>query len=168
MKQAINSFIALLLVIFFTSTWCWAQESEPTLAISGEVITPLTLNYSTLKQLSNTSVTVKDKDGKEVVFKGVLLSDLLKKAGVTLGKELRGENLLKYVVVTAGDGYEVLLTLAEIDPEFSTQKIVLALEKNNQPLNTNEGPFRLIIPNDKRPARWIREARSIRVFIHQD
>jgi hypothetical protein len=38
---------------------------------------------------------VKDRDGKEHVFAGVALIELLEKAGVTTGAKLRGENLAK-------------------------------------------------------------------------
>ena len=94
---------------------------------------------------------------------GVALIELLQKAGVTTGAKLRGENLAQDVLISAADGYEVLYALAEIDPEFTDQVILVAIEKDGQPLATGEGPFRIIAPNDKKPALWIREVRAIKV-----
>ncbi|WP_229209476.1 molybdopterin-dependent oxidoreductase [Dyadobacter koreensis] len=106
---------------------------------------------------------MKDRDRKEHEFSGVALIEILENAGVTTGSNLRGENLAKYVLISAADGYEVLYALAEIDPEFTDQVILLATKKDGQPLANGEGPFRIITPNDKKPARWIREVRSIKV-----
>ena len=106
---------------------------------------------------------MKDRDGKEHEFKGVALIELLEKAGVTTGAKLRGENLAKYILIQAADGYEAIYSLPEIDPEFTDQVILLATEKDGQPLGNGEGPFRIIAPNDKKQARWIREVRSIKV-----
>lgn len=89
--------------------------------------------------------------------------EILEKAGVTTGAELRGENLAKYVLITAADGYEVIYSLAEIDPEFTDRVILLATTKDGQPLAVGEDPFRIITPGEKKPARWIREVRAIKV-----
>lgn len=138
-------------------------QNAVTLSISGEVTTPLELKIQDLSAMKQISHKVKDRDGKEHEFKGVALIEILEKAGVTTGAKLRGENLAKYVLITAADGYEVLYALAEIDPEFTDQVIMLATEKDGRPLTSGEGPFRIITPKDKKPARWIREVRRIKI-----
>ena len=138
-------------------------QSTATLIVSGEVATPLELKAQDLASMKPISHKVKDRDGKEHEFKGVPLIEILEKAGVTTGAKLRGENLAKYALITTADGYEVLYALAEIDPEFTDQVILLAIEKDGQPLPAGEGPFRIITPKDKKPARWIREVRSIKI-----
>jgi len=110
----------------------------------------------------------KDRDGKEHVFKGVRLVDVLDSAGVTLGAKLRGENLAKYVLVKAADGYEVIFSLPEIDPEFTSQMVLLAYEVDGHPLAKGEGPFRMVVPSDKKQARWIRELTTIKVVFSKD
>lgn len=151
-------FVLLLLFVYKAHA-----QQEPTLSITGEVQTPLTLRLSDLKAMEQVTYTANDREGTENRFKGVPLVELLRKAGVTTGRELRGENLVKYVLVSAADGYEVLYALPEIDPDFTDQVIFLALEKNDAALPASEGPFRMIVPNDKRPARWVREVRHITV-----
>ena len=153
--------VSFLLVLSFAFT-SFAQTTA-TLSISGEVTTPLELTLADLTNLKQASHKVKDRDGKEHEFSGVPLIEILQKAGVTTGSKLRGENLAKYLLISAADGYEVVYSLAEIDPEFTDQVILLATSKDGQPLANGEGPFRIITPDDKKPARWIREVRSIKV-----
>jgi len=151
-----------LFVCLGISTATFAQNAA-SVSVSGEVATPLDLKISDLSGYKQVSHKVKDRDNKEHEFKGVPLIEVLEKAGVTTGSKLRGENLAKYVLIKAADGYEVIYSLPEIDPEFTDQIIILATQKDGQPLPAGEGPFRIITPNDKKQARWIREVRSIKV-----
>ena len=139
------------------------NSQAQTLTISGEVTKPLTLQLADLKAMPHSEVTGKDKDGKEHKYSGVPLSDLLRQAGVTLGNELKGKNLSKSVVVKATDGYEVLFALPELDPDFATRTILLADSVDGAPLAQGVGPYRVIVPGEKKPARWIREVVSIDV-----
>jgi hypothetical protein len=50
------------------------------------------------------------------VFEGVALAELLQRAGVLLGKDLRGRRMVTDVVVGAADGCRVVLALPEVDP----------------------------------------------------
>jgi len=140
-----------------------AQPSTPSLAVEGEVVKPLELSLSDLNGLKQTEVRATDHGGQQRVYKGVALFDILNAAGVTLGGQLRGKNLLKYVEVRAADGYEVIFSLPEIDPEFTAQTILLAYEADGKPLPKGEGPLRMVVPNDKMHARWIREVMTITV-----
>lgn len=156
---------SVLIVILFLSLFTFVNAQKvPSVSISGEVSTPLSLTKQDILSMPQTTYTSKDRDGKEHQYKGVIVAALLEKAGVTLGSKLRGENLTKYLVVEAADGYEVIYSLPELDPEFSNQVPILAIEKDGQEIPNGEGPFRIIAPNDKRPARWIREVRQIKVL----
>lgn len=158
----------LLSICFLCISFSVFSQNANTVSISGEVITPLNLSVQDLSAYKQISHKVKDRDGKEHEFKGVALIEVFEKAGVTTGSKLRGENLAKYVLIKAADGYEVIYSLPEIDPEFTDQVIMLATEKDGQPLPNGEGPFRIITPNDKKQARWIREVRSIKVVFAKD
>ena len=158
-----NRSIVVNFLLLLSVTFSSFAQSTATLSVSGEVTTPLELKLSDLASFNQVSHKVKDRDGKKHEFTGVALIQILEKAGVTTGAKLRGENLAKYVLISAADGYEVLYSLAEIDPEFTDQVILLATTKDGQPLANGEGPFRIITPNDKKPARWIREVLSIKV-----
>ena len=158
----------LLTICFLSISFSVFSQNANTLSVTGEVTTPLDLTVQDLYAYKQISHKVKDRDGKEHEFKGVALIEIFEKAGVTTGGKLRGENLAKYVLAKAADGYEVIYSLPEIDPEFTDQIIMLATEKDGQPLPNGEGPFRIITPNDKKQARWIREVRSIKIVFSKD
>jgi len=163
--MCLHAFNALCLVVVLSSPLVTHSQSvHETLTVEGEVRTPLKLSIRDLKKFAPIETTARDKEGVEHAFKGVRMFDVLDSAGVTLGKELRGENLAKYILVKALDGYEVIFALPEIDPEFTDQTILLAYEVDGKLLPKGEGPFRLIVPEDKKHARWIREISAIKVM----
>ncbi|HEX6048046.1 MAG TPA: molybdopterin-dependent oxidoreductase [Gemmatimonadaceae bacterium] len=91
-------------------------------------------------------------------YSGVALREVLALAGATPPSDsMRGRALSTYVVVEASDGYRVLFTLAELDPGFTDRVVILADRVNGQPLPASEGPYRVIVPGEKRPARWARQ-----------
>jgi len=54
--------------------------------------------------------------GLETAYEGVWLTDILRQAGVPQGESLRGRALAGYVLAVAQDGYQVVFSLAELDP----------------------------------------------------
>jgi hypothetical protein len=78
-----------------------------------------------------------------------------------LGKDLHGTALTSCIVATGADGYKVVLSLAEIDPDFHPGVVLVADAMNGHPLDEKSGPFKLIVTGDKRPARWVRNLVSI-------
>ena len=107
--------------------------------------------------------TQKDKDGATHVFSGVAVSDLLQKAGVPMGPALRGANMAQYLVVKAADGYHVLFALPELDSGFAERTIMLVDTMDGHPLPQDRGPFRIIVPGEKKPARWIYQVQTLAV-----
>jgi hypothetical protein len=154
----------VLLLILLTLAMYGQSDAQDFITIEGEVLQPLKLSVRDVEKYPTTEVKAKDKDGKEHTDKGIALSVVLDSAGVTLGKNLRGENLTKYVLVTAADNYRVIYTLPEIDPEFTSNVVLLATHVDGKFLPKGEGPFRLIHPAEKRPTRWVREIRSIKIL----
>ncbi len=66
------------------------------------------------------------------------------------------------VRVTASDHYQVVFSLAELDPALGNEQVILADTQDGHPL-TKDDPFRLVVPGDKRPARWIHNVTTIEV-----
>jgi DMSO/TMAO reductase YedYZ molybdopterin-dependent catalytic subunit len=164
-KKLCNPF--LLAALLLASIAGHAQP-KPSFRVEGEVLKPRTLTQDDLLKWKTAEAKGKDHDGKEHTFKGVRLVDVLDSAGVTLGGKLRGKNLAKYILVKAADGYEVIFSLPEIDPEFTNQTVLLAYEVDGHPLPKGEGPFRMVVPSDKKQARWIRELTTIKVVFSKD
>lgn len=55
------------------------------------------------------------------------------------------------------------LDLPEIDPDFTDGQIVLAFLKDGQPLDTKEGPYRIVIPEEKRTAGWVKQVTTLTI-----
>jgi DMSO/TMAO reductase YedYZ molybdopterin-dependent catalytic subunit len=113
-----------------------------------------------LATLPRREIRARDRDGTEATFTGVALVDLLRLAGVPLGQELRGQHLATYLLIEAADGYRVVFALPELDPAFTDREVLLADRRDGQPLAAAEGPLRLVVPGEKRHARWIRQVLS--------
>jgi DMSO/TMAO reductase YedYZ molybdopterin-dependent catalytic subunit len=139
-----------------------AQDSQPTVQVTGAVKQALTLSADDLAKMPRASVKTVS-GGMETVYDGVWIHDVLKKAGVPQGGELRGKALSSYVIAEAQDGYQVVFSLGELDPSFIDNEILLADTANGKPLFGAQGRFRLVVPKDKPGARSIRMLTKIEV-----
>lgn len=142
-----------------------AASSDQTvvLRIEGEAPTPLRLTRDDLARLPRQTVTAKGHDSKDSRYEGVALIDLLKKAGLPHGKELRGKAMALYLVVEAADGYRAVFALPELDPEFNDRVILLADRRDGQALAAKEGPLQIIVPGEKHHSRWVRQVVALRI-----
>jgi DMSO/TMAO reductase YedYZ molybdopterin-dependent catalytic subunit len=61
----------------------------------------------------------------------------------------------KFIVATGADGYAVVLAWGEIDPEFAAEPVLVAFERDGQPLGEGQGMARLVVPGDKRAGRHV-------------
>jgi DMSO/TMAO reductase YedYZ molybdopterin-dependent catalytic subunit len=138
-----------------------AQSAKASLRISGEVERQLTLSGDDLAKLPRRSTRAKDHSGKESEFEGVPLVEILKQAGVKFGEGLRGKNLELYLVVEAADGYRAVYALPELDPAYTDKTILLAEKRDGKPMDAKEGPLRIIAPDEKRHARWVRQVTGL-------
>ena len=105
----------------------------------------------------------KDHDGKESTFEGVPLVEVLKSAGVKFGQDLRGKALATYLLVEAADEYRVVFALPELDPASTDRVILLADRRDEKLLNQREGPLRIVVPDEKRQSRWVRQVVSLKL-----
>ena len=121
-----------------------------TLVIAGDVSKPATLTPADLRALPRTTVKIQE-EGRTVSYEGVLLGELLKRAGAPLGSDLRGNALTSYVIASANDGYQVVFSLAELDPAFTSNDIIVADTVDGKPLFDYQGPLRIVAPKDTPP-----------------
>jgi DMSO/TMAO reductase YedYZ molybdopterin-dependent catalytic subunit len=133
--------------------------------ISGAVTTPLDLTAADLKAMPRKTLHVDNAHSKKSeVYEGVLVEDLLKKAGgVPQGEALRGQAMATYVLVEAADDYRVLFALEEFNSSFMDSEIIVADTLDGAPIPGALGPFRLVAPHEKRPARWVEMVKSLTV-----
>jgi hypothetical protein len=127
----------------------------------GEVHPPVSISPADLSALPHTTVTLHNAHTHaNETYSGVPLADLLAKLDAPLGKELHGKALASYIMATGIDGYSAVLALAEADPTFHSGQVLVADHLAGKPLG-KDGPFKLIVTEDKRPARWVRNLDSI-------
>ena len=106
---------------------------------------------------------MKDHKGVDAEFEGVPLVDVLRKAGARVDEKLRGGALADYLVVEASDGYRAVFALAELDPAFADRVILLADRRDGHPLAATEGPLRIVVPGEKKQARWVRQVNALTI-----
>jgi len=132
--------------------------------IGGEVTTPLTISAQDLHKMGRTTVHVTNpRTHKEEVYEGVPLASLLKQAGVPQGEQIRGAWMACYVLAEAADGYRVVFSLAELDSGFLDSEVLVADTMDGVPIGPGDGPFRIVAPHEKRPARWVRMLKTLTV-----
>ncbi len=129
-----------------------AATMPTTLTLTGAGDKTLTLTQADLDALPQTTASF-TQDGTEYTYSGPLLYDVLKKEGVAFGHDMTGAPMASYLLASAIDGYQVVYSLAEFDPAFAGEKIIVADKVNNGPLPNRQLPFRLVVPGDKMHAR---------------
>lgn len=146
-----------------------AQPAQPsigprtgTLVIAGDVAKPITLTPADLKGMPRKTITI-DEDGRPVHYEGVLVGELLKRAGAAAGADLRGSAVAAYVVASANDGYQALFSVAELDQVFTNSEVIVADAVEGKQLFDYQGPLRLIAPKDTRGARSVRMLEKLEV-----
>lgn len=82
---------------------------------------------------------------------------------MTNGEQMRGPAMTSYVLAEAADNYRVVFSLAELDSGILDSEIIVADTMYGAPLPEKVGPFCIVAPHEKRPARWIRMLKSITV-----
>jgi DMSO/TMAO reductase YedYZ molybdopterin-dependent catalytic subunit len=157
---------AVALTAFLGQQTSARAENTAELRISGDVATPITLSANDLKNMPRQTLKVLNPhEKKEEVYEGVAVRELLRRAGVPQNDQLRGPAMAIYVMAEASDGYRVVYSLAELDSDFQDSEVIVADTVNGAPLGEKQGPFKMVAPHDKRPARWIRMLKSLTVRI---
>jgi len=157
--------LSVLLISFISiagkiNVYAQQNSEQPYIRVEGEVTQSLKLYQLDLDKMKRVTVNHKGHDSITNSYAGVPLMEILNRAGVTMGKKLRGKNMAKYLLVNGADGYQVVFSLAELDTSFNEKEIILADKMNDKPIPSGTGPFQLIVPGEKRPARSCREVVS--------
>jgi DMSO/TMAO reductase YedYZ molybdopterin-dependent catalytic subunit len=132
-----------------------APAAPDVLTIGGDVERSISFTLAELRSLPRTTVTVED-EGRTVRYEGVLIGELLERAGAPLGAELRGDAVTTYVVASARDDYQAVFSLAELDPDYTNSRIIVADTVDGQALFDYQGPLRIVAPGDTRGSRSVR------------
>lgn len=113
------------------------------------------LTAAQLAQLPRRTVTA-TAHGATATYEGPELRAVLAAAGIATDS-LRGPALARVVLAVAADQYRIAFAAAELDAATAPRVVVVADRMNGQPLPAADGAWRLVVPDDKRPARWVRQ-----------
>jgi DMSO/TMAO reductase YedYZ molybdopterin-dependent catalytic subunit len=141
--------------------------SEEPIEFRGLFAQPGSLTLADLQALPTETIETPfiSDAGDEVqhAYTGVRLWNVLQLAGLTLDTEQPEDSLHKYIVLTAKDGYVVVIALAEIDPSFGARPYLLAWMEDGEMLSGDRNPIRLVVPGDRTEGRNIWGIASIEV-----
>jgi hypothetical protein len=152
----VRTVIGVLGVALCASCSLHAQDAKPSTAVttqtslvlSGDHVS-VTFSPADFRALPHVTIAVHNSHTNAAEnYSGVPLSTLLAKVNAPLGKELHGEAMTSYVIATGSDGYSVVLSLAEVDPDFHEGQVLVADTRDGKPLGNN-GPFQLIVSVDR-------------------
>jgi hypothetical protein len=149
---------ALLILLVLLAGSAFGQQ----LTVQTEDGKSTVLARADVEALPHTKVTT-SVSGSSTTFEGVLLRALLEKAGVGFGETLKGKRLTSCLLVEAPDGYRVVFALPELDPAFTDKQVLLAFLKDGKGLDDKEGPYRIVVPDEKRMARWVRQVTTLKI-----
>jgi hypothetical protein len=151
-------FPAVLFVLTLQAALVQCQQ----VTVQGEAGKQVVLARADIEALPHMKVTT-NVAATPTMFEGVSLKAVLEKAGVGFGETLKGKRLASCLLVEAADGYRVVIALPELDPAFTDKQVVLAFSKDGKPLDDKEGPYRIVIPDEKRMARWVRQVTTLKI-----
>jgi hypothetical protein len=149
-------------VVFLALTLHTTLASCQQLTIQPETGKQIVLARADIEALPRVKATT-TAGGSSTSYEGVSLKTLLEKTGVAFGETMRGKRLASCLLVEAADGYRAVIALPEMDPAFTDKQIVLAFLKDDKPLDAKEGPYRIVILDEKRMARWVRQVTALKI-----
>ena len=166
LSKSIPALAALLMISASAQAQSQTAAPNPAPAAPAAAAAPGTI---TLKGADGRLVTVNDaqlRDGRRVsvtaawgehhVYAGAPIGDLLALVGAPSEVKLHGPALDQVVVVTGQDRFIAVLAMAETARSFHDAPVILADEIDGKPLDAHEGPYRLIIGGELKPARAVR------------
>lgn len=141
-----------------------STTSGQSITIRVESTKEMIMKSSDMDAMKHIVLKARDKDGLLHTYSGVPVIALLEQAGLPAGERLKGGTLRKFVLIEAADGYETVFSLPELDPQFTDNIILLCDKQDDKPLLPAIGPYRIVVPGDKKHTRWVRKVTAIRVL----
>jgi hypothetical protein len=103
--------------------------------------------------------------GASHTYEGVRLTELLRLVDAPTGARIHAEADRDYLVVTGGDGFRAVYSLAETDGSVQRHPVILADKMDGAPLTPHDAPYRLVVDGDQKPARSVYAVARIEVKV---
>lgn len=151
-----KSLPALLVALFAALCGPAAYAQLQVQRLDGSAVT---LDAAALDALPHEVVRA-EAHGKAVELNAVDLRDVLRAGGIAPPQQIYGAALRQVLLADARDGYGTAFAWAELDPALGGRRVFVVTGG----LQPDEGPLRLLVPADARPARWVRQLQSLRLL----
>lgn len=129
--------------------------------VGGAVANPTPYNLARLQALPAVTQTVSFVGGgvsQTHAYTGASVWGLLDKAGIAVDPAVKNDVLNKYVLATGSDGYKVVFSLGELNPEFGNRQSLVAYSELiggvPTPLGA-DGFARVTSPGDVKVERYV-------------
>jgi DMSO/TMAO reductase YedYZ molybdopterin-dependent catalytic subunit len=103
--------------------------------------------------------------GASHTYEGVRLTELLRLVDAPTGARIHADADRDYLVVTGGDGFRAVYSLAETDGSVQRHPVILADKMDGAPLTAHDAPYRLVVDGDQKPARSVYAVSKIEVKV---
>ena len=122
-----------------------------------------TLAEAELKSMPQKTLTARNGHSSvDETYTGVPVADLLAKLGFIYSSVTAKRVYHSYLRAEGTDGYWVLYSASELEPVLRETGSLIALTVDGKPLG-GEGAFKIVIAGERRPARWVRNLKSLTV-----
>jgi hypothetical protein len=103
--------------------------------------------------------------GAPHTYEGVLLTELLRLVDAPTGARIHADADRDYLVVTGGDNFRAVYSLAETDRSVQRHPTILADHMDGAPLLPHDAPYRLVVDGDQKPSRSVYAVTKIEVKV---
>lgn len=159
-----KGFAALIILLFTATTTCVAAHSDTTSIHIIREHCDVVLTLERIRALAQHEVEVIERDGSKATFTGAWLGEVLDLGCDSTARLDKHGSLRAVVKVTALDGFVAVVAMAEAVSDFSTRPVLVAWKRNGQPLSERQGPFQLVVPDDLKPGRNVRQVKTLEVI----
>ncbi|NJL53978.1 molybdate ABC transporter substrate-binding protein [bacterium] len=130
--------------------------AEGSLAVEGQVHNPLNLNAEQFQRDFPVAQVELALPGEAMrLWQGVRLWDLLAAAQVNVNADVPGDALSLFIVATAREGRQIVLSWAEVDPAYGRAPVLVVLGE--------AGGWRLVVPGDAQAGRSLLDLATLSV-----
>lgn len=122
------------------------------------------LTFERLRKLEQHEVEVTERDGTKSNYQGAWLGEVLDLGCDSTARLDKHGSLGAVVKVTGADGFVAVVAMAEAMPDFSDRPVMLAWQRNSEPLSAVHGPFQLVLADERKPGRNVRQVKRLEVI----
>lgn len=155
--------IALLSSLVLCIGFAFAQSDTATVRVLRSAC-DVSLSLERLRSLPEREVVVKERDGSESKYSGAWLSEVLDLGCDSTTRLDKHATLRSVVKVVSADGFVSVVAMAEVAEGFAERPVLLVWSRNGLALSERHGPLQLLVPDDLKPGRNVRQVKMLEVI----